>query len=203
MNALGKIKAFLRNYLWSGSENTTRARVSWDDCTMPKKVGDLSLTSPEHAMKALMSKWVTQALLPEISNLQTVLRHCIKQLQPSTHGPWGPSTLWLFSPHFSTKGGTKVWHHITQSWKGMAKMVTHLIPTIPEDTLQLNLWWRTKYQGIHSGILMCKAYTFYKSGLRNFTDIWDPWKYDFPARTGRMPKQSSPWKKSTMTFGSN
>jgi hypothetical protein len=53
---LGRIKILLRNYFWSGSENTARARVNWDDCTMPKKVGGLSLTLPENAMKALMSK---------------------------------------------------------------------------------------------------------------------------------------------------
>jgi hypothetical protein len=34
---LGRIKALLRNYLWSGTESTTRARVSWDDCTCPRK----------------------------------------------------------------------------------------------------------------------------------------------------------------------
>jgi hypothetical protein len=40
---LGKIKAFLCNYLWCGFENMAKACVSWDDCTMPKKVGDLVL----------------------------------------------------------------------------------------------------------------------------------------------------------------
>ena len=130
MKVLGKFKALLHNHLWSGSKNIVRDRVSWDDYTKPKKIGclRLNLTSHENAMKALMSKW---AILPGNSNLQTILRHHIKQLQPSTHGPWGPSTLWLFSPHSSTKGGTKVWHRITQSWKGMAEMVTYLPPTIP------------------------------------------------------------------------
>ena len=39
-------------------------RVSWDDCTMAKKVGGLSLTLPEDAMKVLVSEWIVQALLP-------------------------------------------------------------------------------------------------------------------------------------------
>ena len=52
MKLLGRIKALLHKYLWSGSWNTTRARVSWDDCVMPKKVGGLSIISPEDAMKA-------------------------------------------------------------------------------------------------------------------------------------------------------
>ena len=152
MKLLG-IKPLLRKYVWSGSENTARARVSWDDCTMPKKVGGLTIISPEDAMKALMSKWVIQALLLGKSNLQTILRHRIKQLQPPP----------MFSPHFLTKGGTKVWHHIIQSWKiDDGKNVRMPPPTIPEGILQLNLWWRTKCQGIYFGTIMSKAYTLYK-----------------------------------------
>ena len=50
--------------------------------------------------------------------------------------------------------------------------------TISEDILQLNLWWRMEYQGLQFGIKMSEAYTLYKSILKNFRDIWDPWKYD-------------------------
>ena len=53
-----KIKALLCNCLWYGLENKAKARVSWDDCTMPKIVGGLSLISPKNAMKTLMSKWI-------------------------------------------------------------------------------------------------------------------------------------------------
>ena len=77
---LGRIKALLHNYLWSRSENTTKARVNWDDCTMPKKVGGLSLTSSEDAMKVLMNKWITHALLLGKSNLQVILCYRIKLL---------------------------------------------------------------------------------------------------------------------------
>ena len=47
-------------------------------------------------MKTYVSKWIVQALLPAHSNLQTLLRYYIAQLQPSYHGFWGPSSLWLF-----------------------------------------------------------------------------------------------------------
>ena len=63
-----------RNYLWYGFENTTIARVSWDDCMMPKEVGSCSFILLEVAMKALSSKWILQALLPGMSNLQIILR---------------------------------------------------------------------------------------------------------------------------------
>jgi hypothetical protein len=61
----------------------------------------------------------------------------------------------------------------------MAKTIAYTPPTIPEDILQLNLWWRTEDQGLQFGIIMSRAYTLYMSGLRNFRDVWDPWKYDF------------------------
>ena len=49
----------------------------WDDCMVLKKVGGLSLISPEGTMKALISKWVIQALLYGKSNLQIILRYRI------------------------------------------------------------------------------------------------------------------------------
>jgi hypothetical protein len=42
---LWKVKALLWNHLWYGSKNTARAQMSWDDYTLLKKVGGLSLTS--------------------------------------------------------------------------------------------------------------------------------------------------------------
>jgi hypothetical protein len=60
---LWKVKALLWNHLWYGSKNTARAQTSWDDYTLLKKVGGLSLTSLEDAMRALMSKWIIQALI--------------------------------------------------------------------------------------------------------------------------------------------
>ena len=72
---LRKIKALLHDYLWLAFENTAREWVCWDDYVMLKEVGVLSLTSQEDAMRALMSKWTVQALLPsqvEFANLVEV-----------------------------------------------------------------------------------------------------------------------------------
>ena len=77
-------------------------------------------------------------------------------------------------------------------------MIAYLSPTIPEDILQLNLWWRTEYQGLHFGIIMSKAYTLYMNGLSCFRDIWDPRRYD-----SLKWELYSPWKKSTKTTGLN
>ena len=74
-----KIKALLCICLWYGLENKAKARVSWDDCTMPKIVGGPSLISPKDAMKTLMGKWIIQALLPgkHSTNLLIIPRYRI------------------------------------------------------------------------------------------------------------------------------
>lgn len=61
----------------------TRAHVSWDNITMPKKIEGLSLISLEDATKALMNKWIIQALFSSKLNIQIILRYSITQLQPS------------------------------------------------------------------------------------------------------------------------
>lgn len=130
---LVNIKALLRSYLWCGTKNMTRTWVSWDKCMIPKKIGGLSLTSSEDAMKALMSKWIIQAIMPDHANMQILVRCRITRLQPSYHDKWGPMSLWLFSPNFSNQGGSQVWWHITQSWKVVVRKVVFLSPSCLED----------------------------------------------------------------------
>lgn len=82
---LGKIKALLCNYLWLDSENKPRPHVSWDDYVLPNKVGGLRLASLEDATRALVSKWIIQALLPTQSNLQVLYKvphHAIATVLP-------------------------------------------------------------------------------------------------------------------------
>lgn len=130
---LVNIKALLHNYLWCGSKNTTRSWLSWDKCMIPKKIGGLSVTSSEDAIKALISKWIIQAVMPDHANMQILVRCRITWLQPCYHDKWGPTSLWLFSLNFSNRGGSQVWRHITHSWKVVARKVVFLSPFCLED----------------------------------------------------------------------
>jgi hypothetical protein len=40
-----KDEGFATKQLWSSSENTSQARMNWDDCTMPKTIRGFHLTS--------------------------------------------------------------------------------------------------------------------------------------------------------------
>lgn len=70
--------------------------------------------------------------------------------------------LWMFFRNFSTKGESKVWHHLIQSWKVMAKTVAYLSRDLFVDIVQFNLWWtRIKYQGLYFGSPIRRVYTLY------------------------------------------
>jgi hypothetical protein len=139
---------------------------------MPKKVGGLSLILPEDAMKALMSKWIIQALLQSKSNLQIILRPVLHYASTTflsrTMGSFLLMAIllkllyqrWLQSlaPHYLIV-------------EGVASTVAYLSPSIVEDIMQLNLWWRTVYQGHYFGITMSRALTLYMKGYFMRRDI--------------------------------
>lgn len=52
-------------------------------------------------------------------------------------------------------------------------------PSISEEILQLNIWWKMEYQVWHFGIIMDRDQILYWKGLRYFHDIWDPSRDDF------------------------
>ena len=75
---------------------------------MSKNGDGFSFTSLEDAMRALVSKWIIQALLLDQSNLHIMLRYRITLLQPFYH--WGCGVLLFFgcSPLISLpKAGPK------------------------------------------------------------------------------------------------
>jgi hypothetical protein len=111
-----KIRASLRDYLWSGTEVRAIARVGWDDCCADKKVGGLNLIE---ALVALTSKWVLRALEPGTSTLHILLRYRLGKLRPTRAGTWPPSLHWALTSKFYAPRGTRIWNRLIQSWKQM------------------------------------------------------------------------------------
>jgi len=94
IQAVRSARGSMRNFLWSGSEHLTQARVSWDDCCLPKLVGGLQLLDPEVSLNALLAKWVLYAIEPGIFGLKTLLRYRIHRMKPH------PKTnFWFHLPH--------------------------------------------------------------------------------------------------------
>lgn len=159
---LGKIKALLCNYLWSSSENTTRVCVRWDDCTLPKKVGSLSLYFPGRCYKSaheLVDHSSISSKPIKFANSFKVPYHKIAIVLP-----------WLLGSFLSLVFLSQFLYH---RWlKGMASYCsivkgdgTHSYLSISimfRDILQLHVSWKMKNQCLYFGITMANPIYFFR-----------------------------------------
>ncbi len=79
---LNKIKRDNQNYLWLGEEKFIQTRVSWNECCLKKKYGELGLIDPKMAKTNLLIKWIVKAMEPGDSNFQLILRYSISRYSP-------------------------------------------------------------------------------------------------------------------------
>jgi hypothetical protein len=86
-----KVRGAIANYLWSGTMNRSRYKVSWLQCCQTRKAGGINLVNPEDAMTAFMTKWVKKAVEPGNSNLYLMLRFRLERFQPYSGRNWAPS----------------------------------------------------------------------------------------------------------------
>ena len=172
--ALRTIRRLLRNYLWSGSDINCRARVRWDDLCLHRVHGGLSLLDPEITREALLGKWIIHSLEPGTSNLKTLLRHRIAQINPTTRGGrWRSSTNWLPVHGFSSPRGSSIWTKVIQVWKKLVRCTAPTIPTTREDVITTSLWWASKFIGGNFGFSIPRGHTLHNRGLRNIGNLWD------------------------------
>lgn len=88
LQVIRQICGMILDFLWSGTSNRSRARVSWTDCCAPRLVGGLNLVDSEEALHALAMKWILKAMLSGVSNLQLLLCFRLLQMRPQAHGRW-------------------------------------------------------------------------------------------------------------------
>ncbi|KAG0605467.1 hypothetical protein M758_9G061900 [Ceratodon purpureus] len=103
---LNSIRASIRNYVWSGTAENARVRVSWTDCCAPKSSGGLGLIDPAEALASLMTKWILRALEPGRSALHLLLRHRLAKLQPPGPGRWPRTLHWTLTSGFRAPRGS-------------------------------------------------------------------------------------------------
>ena len=90
-----KVISKIQNYLWTGTQHNSRARIAWDSCCRKKKERGLGLVNPEEAVVAMMCKWIVLACESGLSNFKRVLRHRLSHYRPYARGNWPPSLLWF------------------------------------------------------------------------------------------------------------
>jgi len=73
---LKKVKALIRNYIWSGNlKKKCRARVAWDSTILPIFHGGIKIFDPEVQAKALLAKMVVRGLTPGSEPWKVLLQH--------------------------------------------------------------------------------------------------------------------------------
>lgn len=107
LSIIRKIRAMLRDFLWSSSTHRSRARVSWVDCCAPRHIGGLNLVDLEDALHALMAKWVMKAMIPGSSNLQYILRYRLLQFRPPAPSAWQAMPQWALLHKFHACNGSR------------------------------------------------------------------------------------------------
>jgi len=89
------------------------------------------------------------------------------------HGFWYASSSWLMIHRPSATRGSKVWNRIISSWKLIVKHIEPIPPKNPDEVLNTNLWWTTKYIGANFHFPIARARTLARVGLRYIKDVWD------------------------------
>jgi hypothetical protein len=152
--------------LWSGKEQLTRTRVSWQECCLKKKYGGLGLVDPKEAKTSLLCKWIIKAIKPEESNLQFILTYRLVRFNPQRGRTWGVDLEWFTSKLLQGFPGSKVWGHISKAWKGMAKRIYQLPPCSRMELFHSNIWWSDGVELLKNGFTYPRGLELYRKGIR-------------------------------------
>ena len=176
---LRKIRGAIRNYMWSGKEQLTRTRVSWQECCFKKKYGSLGLVDPEEAKTSLLGKWIVRAMEPGKSSLQLMLRYRLARFNLQRDRSWGIDLEWFTSKKHQGFSGSKVWGHISKAWKILAKSIYQVPPRTRMEVLHSNIWWSDGVELLKEDFSYSQGLELYRKGIRRIDDVWDSNHKDF------------------------
>jgi hypothetical protein len=168
-----QIKGSIRNYVWSGTEAWTQARVNWDNCCAMKSHGGIGLIDPDEALTTLTNKWIVRAMDPGTSTLHILLRHRLGKLRPTRTGTWPPTMHWALIHGFSAPKGSRIWNQLMKSWQVMNKFLQAIPPRNKNKVLQVNLWWTMHFIGGNFGYSLVRVGQLSRKGLRNVGQLWN------------------------------
>lgn len=172
LHAIRKIRAMIRDFLWSGTTNRSRARISWTDCCASRLVGGLNLVDPEEALHALAVKWILKAMLPGGSNLQFLLRYRFLQIRPQACGGWPEMAQWTFLRKFKAARGFRAWDRILRAWRLLVKHISATPPRNRDEILTSPIWWIVHFLGGPHGFSLARAAQLMAKGMWQFQHIY-------------------------------
>ena len=170
---LNSICASLRNYLWAGTEEHSRARVHWTDCCASKEVGGLGLIDPHEAPNALTTKWIVKAMLPGPAPLALHLRHRLAGVQPLRSGIWPSNLQFALLAQFSASRGSPIWTGFIKSYRRFSPQLGVLPPRNVDEVRNTQLWWTIYFIGSNFGFSPTCARTLAARGLHCLRNLWN------------------------------
>ena len=162
--------------MWSGKDQLTWTRVSWQECCLKKKYVGLGLVDPEEAKTSLLYKWIVKTMEPGESNLQLMLRYRLARFKPKQGRSWGVDLEWFTCKQHQGVSGSKVWGHIGKAWKRMVNNTYQLPPRTRMELLHSNIWWSDGVELLKKGFSYSRGLELYRKGIRKVDDVWDSGK---------------------------
>lgn len=96
--ALRLAKAKVRNYIWSGKqESCARAKVKWDTAVLPIVRGGIKILDPQWQSSALLIKLLIRGLSVGYEPWKTLVRLRVTQTRQSRHGRWPAHSNWIMN----------------------------------------------------------------------------------------------------------
>ena len=116
--ALKLAKATVRNYMWSGKqESCARAKVRWDTAVLPIVRGGIKILDPQWQASALLIKLLVRGLSVGYEPWKALIRFRVAQTQQSRRGKWPAHSNWIMNSRNLVKKGSKMWQGILKAWQ--------------------------------------------------------------------------------------
>ena len=115
--ALKLAKATVRNYIWSGKqESNARAKVRWDTVVLPIVRGGVKVLDPQWQASALLIKLLVRGLSVGYEPWKSLVRFIVAQSQQTHNGRWPAHSNWIMNARKLTKQGSTMWQGVVKTW---------------------------------------------------------------------------------------
>ncbi len=86
-----QVKGVIRNFIWSGKDAPSHAKIKWDTLVLPTSHGGLGIIDPKTQSKALLAKLLVRGLAPGGEPWKELIMQKVDQIKLPMHGK-GPNT---------------------------------------------------------------------------------------------------------------
>ena len=128
--ALKLVRATVRNYMWSGKQDTrARARVKWSTAVLPIVRGGVKIIDPQWQASALLVKLLVRGMSFGYEPWKTLVRHRVAQTRQSRRGRWPVNANWIMNNQRLTKQGSTMWQGVMKAWNSIQSGLEQQPPT--------------------------------------------------------------------------